>query len=667
MIELVEQAKNGEKNAFSEIYSRFKNQVYYFCLKIVIEPAQAKQLSFDTFECAFERLDTLESPDQFEIWLKNIAAIKCFNYIHKMKPMLFLQAPEEGGKILFEESEIEAMDKEVVLDETKSAALMDMMFSRLDDAQRMTLMLHYYVGLSVSRIAKIMTCTQEMVVGRMESAASSMKATLRRLAMHEIKPASVDFRTVLMLSAACINVPSDLEKMVDGYVSEHYGEPEPIPEEKTYSFENYVSSLDNKEPGELESATVKYSSEKIQEFEIKAPSDEKIQEFEIKASQGERESGSFKKAQPKENVLIALKKKFRSLSMTQQSVAVLAFVGILAIIILAFALPNSKEDPKASSKKTESQVKKPVASQVAPEPEKPKITLTVNNNAPESFSVLLYDEVEAGKENPAVNKATYALPTVSIPDNEMAQTKINNFFIGEKDAILATYTDDFNIQNSRYGYNNVSGWYSTTAVRASSDAGASRIDEAVISIEMTKEVKNYGYEDVLQVLCYNFSTRTGERLGIDDVMEDYDGYINYATNKIVSIVETKADKGDFTLNDGHYSIVKAAVEDDEGWYFTENGINIIFQDGTLVNPGYGALKVELTYSEIGAFLKGEYNPEGNPEDYETPATPEISSTTNTTAQNYQTQSSSDDNNAYGDYYAPDDSYYPPEGAMIDER
>ena len=601
MKELVEQAKLGDKAAFSEIYSSYKKQVYYFCSKIVNEPAQAKQLSFDTFECAFRRLDTLESADQFEIWLKNIAAIKCFNYIHKMKPMLFLQAPEEGGDILFEEHEIEAMDKEVVLDETKSAALMDMMFSRLDDAQRMTLMLHYYIGLSVPRIAKIMTCKGEMVVGRMESAAASMKATLRRLAMHEIKPASVDFRTVLMLSAACVNVPSELDSMIGAYISEHYGEAEPEPEEKPYSFDNYVSSLDKKEPGELESATAKYSDEDFREFEAKAPADDKIKEFEIKAP-----ARPEKKAQPKESLLIAFKKKFRSLSMTQQSIALVAVVGVLAIIILIFALPNSKEDPKASSStasKVEYQKPEEVVSQ--PEP-KPEITLTVNNNAPESFSILLNDSVEAGEENPAVNTATYALPSVSIPDNEEAQSKINNFFIGEKDATLATYNNDFDIQNSRYGYSYVDGWYSTTAVRASSEQGAARADEAVISIEMTKEIKNYGYENVITVLCYNFSTLTGDRLALEDVMTDIDGYTAFANDRIKAIVEAKQEAGDFTLNDGYSSAISDATSDDDGWYFTESGIRVIFQDGTLVNHGYGPLCVDLSYEEINEFLKEEY-------------------------------------------------------------
>ncbi len=603
MKELVEQAKLGDKAAFSEIYSSYKNQVYYFCSKIVTEQQQAKQLSFDTFECAFQRLDTLESADQFEIWLKNIAAIKCFNYIHKMKPMLFLQAPEEGGAILFEEHEIEGMDKEVVLDETKSAALMDMMFSRLDDAQRMTLMLHYYIGLSVSRIAKIMTCTQEMVVGRMESAAKSMKATLRRLAMHEIKPASVEFRNVLMLSAACVNVPSELDSMIEAYIGEHYGEAEPKPEEKSYSFDNYVSSLDKKEPGELESATAKYSDADFHDFEAKAPADDKIREFEIKTPVGAKPE---KKAQNKESIFIAFKKKFRSLSMTQQSIALVAVVGVLAIIVLAIALPNSKEDPKASSStasKIEYQKPEEVVSQ--PEP-KPQITLTVDNNAPESFSILLNDSVEAGEDNPAVNTATYALPTVVIPDNEMAQSKINNFFIGEKDATLATYNNDFDIQNSRYGYAVIDGWYSTTAVRASSEQGAARADEAVISIEMTKEIKNYGYENVVTVLCYNFSSVTGDRLTLEDVMTDIDGYTAFANDRIEAIVEAKQEAGDFTLNDGYETVISEATSDDDGWYFTENGIRIIFQDGTLVNHGYGPLCVDLSYEEINEFLMEEY-------------------------------------------------------------
>ncbi len=590
MIEIVEKAKNNDKSAFSEIYSRYKNQVYYFCAKLVSDQTVAKQLCIDSFECAFERIETLESYEQFEVWLKNIAAIKCFNYIHKMKPMLFLQAPVETSEILFEEYEIEAMDKEVSLDETKSAALMDMMFSRLDDAQRMTLMLHYYIGLSIARIAKIMTCTQEMVVGRMESAAASMKKTLNRLDAGGIKIKNVEFRTVLMLSAACATVPNDVDDKIEAYINEHYGEPQPVEEDKSYSFENYVSSLDQKEPGELGTATAKYTEVELPESVVYARPERAVEK-------------------PRISIFAKIRKKFFSLSMTQQSVAMLIAVGIIAIIILSVAIPNNKEDavPKKESETTSSQkIETPKAPEQTVE-EQPKISLSVDNNTPETHQVLLYDESPSdGSKNPAVSTASYALPSIVIPNNEEAQNKINGFFAGEKDVILATYTDDWNVQNSRYGYNYVDGWYATTKVTAST-GGASRIDDAVISIEMKKEVKNYGYSDETTVLCYNFSTQTGELLTLDDIFGNkVDDYAEFAAKRIVAIVEQKQENGDFTLNTGYSSIISSAVDSDSSWYLTESGIRIIFQDGSLVNYGYGALGVDLSYSEINQYFDADY-------------------------------------------------------------
>ncbi len=128
-----------------------------------------------------------------------------------MKPMLFLQEVGDTSEPLFSAAEISSM-KEGEYDKARASGVMDRMLDRLNDAQRMTLMLHYFNGLSVTQIAKIMSCSDDIVKQRMTKAAEHMKTTVSALEKKGIRLEAVDFRTVLQLMAACITVPQSVNE-----------------------------------------------------------------------------------------------------------------------------------------------------------------------------------------------------------------------------------------------------------------------------------------------------------------------------------------------------------------------------------------------------------------------------------------------------------------------
>ncbi len=71
MVEIIEGAKRGNAECLAKIYAMYKNQIYYFCSKLVEnDQERAKELCCETFSCAFERLDTLPQAGQFELWIK---------------------------------------------------------------------------------------------------------------------------------------------------------------------------------------------------------------------------------------------------------------------------------------------------------------------------------------------------------------------------------------------------------------------------------------------------------------------------------------------------------------------------------------------------------------------------------------------------------------------
>ena len=71
--ELVVEALAGSSSAVAEIYDRYADRVYSFCISRLRNAEQAADATQDTFVKAAERLDTLRRPDRLRSWLFAIA------------------------------------------------------------------------------------------------------------------------------------------------------------------------------------------------------------------------------------------------------------------------------------------------------------------------------------------------------------------------------------------------------------------------------------------------------------------------------------------------------------------------------------------------------------------------------------------------------------------
>lgn len=598
MLNIIDSAKSGNRDALEQIYFMYNKQVFYFCSKLVNESELANNLTFDTFQCAFDRINTLEEADQLELWIKNIAAIKCFNYIHKMKPMLFLHSAEPNEEALFSLEEIEKMEKGA-LDETISCNLMDKMLQRLDDAQRMTIMFHYFNALSIPQIAKIMSCTEEMVRERLKIGAARMKQTILLLAENEIKISQVDFRAAIGLMAACARVPEAVEEKILSFIAE-ISTPDVAPiEEKDYSeeysFDNYVSSLDRQEPGELEAAISRFTAyiekeeRQKKEKELAAALGEQIEEQQV----SEKISESLKTKSA--SLLVKFLSWFKGFNMMQQSIALIIIIGIIAAIIVGFSLGKNKKPIK---KDEVSSTISSVVSQVESKPEvikpvyKVEIEKTENNLKAEDDTVIA--------------KAAYELPVVTISTEKEAEKKINDYLVSQKDAIHATYASEQKILECNYAYEHQHyGPYIVNETTIKSTK--TRADEQVISIEQSKYTYAYGNvhgEDELSAL--NFNVKTGELLKAEDILSDKTGYEDIVTNFICTELEKNQSEGKYTMYDDYRSVVRTTVMKDGRWLMAEDGIKVIFNSDEIVYYDLGIQTFTVPYGEINQYLLEDY-------------------------------------------------------------
>lgn len=593
MFEIIEGAKQGFAGSMRKIYELYKGEICYFCQKLLGDGDIANDICVDTFKCAFEELESLQQPEQFEVWIKNIAAIKCFNYIHKMKPMLFLQSVANTEEPLFTDGEIAAMPKGEV-DEPKTAALMDMMINRLNDAQRMTIMLHYFNGLSVMQIAKIMNCSGDIVKQRMEKAAEHMKTTIDALSENEIILKGVEFRAALHLMVACATVPSVVDAGVNAFIAERATDEQPPevvePTDEEFIIDKYINNAE-REIGEAESAISKYTendgaayAESV--FEKFAPKEPK--EAGIIAT-AEAVGKSAKRVAEKASK--TAKKKFLSLSMMQQSVALLLVVVVVAAIIIGVSAKKKNPDlePVASSEVSSVQS-----------------TVSVDNTP--VYKLEFQKEVSEVKadDGAVVAAATYEYPVVTLSEKPEAQETINTFFTADKTEVLAEFNDENKNSEFKYAYSTKAyGEFKKNERTVTMQKG--RVDKNFVNF--LKSDYSYLYGNVYgntEVTAYSFSSITGAQLTMNDVMADLDGYTEYAKNFVCAALEQKQADGEFSLYSDYQETVAAKVIEDGRWYFTDTGLTVAINPDEVVFYTYGPQIFEMPYSEINNYLTAEY-------------------------------------------------------------
>jgi len=91
---LVEQAKNGDQAAFSEIYNLYFKKIYRFIFYRVSHKEVAEDLAEEVFIKAYSHLSRLEDPKSLEGWLYQVARNSVIDYYRSKKMTVALEDVE---------------------------------------------------------------------------------------------------------------------------------------------------------------------------------------------------------------------------------------------------------------------------------------------------------------------------------------------------------------------------------------------------------------------------------------------------------------------------------------------------------------------------------------------------------------------------------------------
>jgi RNA polymerase sigma factor (sigma-70 family) len=178
IIDSVVRLKNGDHQAFEELYELTYNKVYFLALKVVRNQENALEIVQETYISVYKSLDKLIKPEVFNAWLSKIVINKCKDHLGKPKDILLTENEDLKDIDVIEEIEDTSSDfnPAEVLDKAETRNMIMALIDNLPDAQRTTLLLHYYQGLNVDEIAAIMECPAATVKSRLLYARRQIKA-----------------------------------------------------------------------------------------------------------------------------------------------------------------------------------------------------------------------------------------------------------------------------------------------------------------------------------------------------------------------------------------------------------------------------------------------------------------------------------------------------------
>ena len=180
-LDLIENAKNGNQNAITELYNRTYNNVYFTVKALIKSEDTILDIVQDSYVKGFKNLSQLQDPDKFRAWIKRIAHNSAVDYLRKTKPVMFsTMSTEDDAFIEFEDDRTENLP-EVVIDQKETTRLVKEILDSLSDEQRLVVGMFYYEQMSVKEIAQTLGISENTVKSRLSYGRKKIEMQVKEL------------------------------------------------------------------------------------------------------------------------------------------------------------------------------------------------------------------------------------------------------------------------------------------------------------------------------------------------------------------------------------------------------------------------------------------------------------------------------------------------------
>lgn len=180
-IEIVNAAKSGDNTAFESLYNMTKDSAYFVAISIAKNEHDAMDILQESYIKAFESLDTLNQPENFDSWFNRIVSNKSKDWLKKKKPVLFADINTD----IIQDWNEEELNKEYIpheaVDSKETSRLVMEMIDKLPEDKRLIILMYYYQNMSVAQISETLELPVTTVKYKLLSARRDIKADVEDL------------------------------------------------------------------------------------------------------------------------------------------------------------------------------------------------------------------------------------------------------------------------------------------------------------------------------------------------------------------------------------------------------------------------------------------------------------------------------------------------------
>ncbi|NND72763.1 MAG: sigma-70 family RNA polymerase sigma factor [Rhodothermales bacterium] len=157
---LVKAFQEGDEFAFVSLYNRYREGVYSFCTKMLLDRELAADVLQETFLRVYENRHRLVKSESIRSWIYTIARNQCLNHLRRNKRTVPL-TDDVKLRASMSNSPISQLEK------SEQIALVNMFLMELKFEYREVIVLREYQNLSYNEIAAISRSTLSSVKSRL--------------------------------------------------------------------------------------------------------------------------------------------------------------------------------------------------------------------------------------------------------------------------------------------------------------------------------------------------------------------------------------------------------------------------------------------------------------------------------------------------------------------
>lgn len=160
------------------LFESYHDRIYRYVLSLVKNPAEAEDLTQDTFLRAYRHGDSLRDPEAVRGWLYRIATHVCLDRLRQRKPLISLDGEEGEARVAPPVSQSPSpLD---VSERKETSACVQRCLDFLPDKYRAVILLHEAHSLTAPEIADLLGVTVTTVKIRLHRARRGLQQVMER-------------------------------------------------------------------------------------------------------------------------------------------------------------------------------------------------------------------------------------------------------------------------------------------------------------------------------------------------------------------------------------------------------------------------------------------------------------------------------------------------------